>query len=301
MPAEKKVPLEDLMVAMDVVDTLRHRDMLVDRELDADVRRERLVEKLREIYASQGIEVTDKMLNEGVRALEEDRFIFTPAPDSFSTFLAKLYVTRGKWMKPLVTLLTLFFLLSTLYYMIFVRPQQIEKENLPRQIENVYRDLIERSADTQATTTANILHQEAGDALKGDNTVLAKEKLKGLKALLQQLKQSYRVQIVQGPNRRSGIWRVPPGKSNAKNYYLIVEAVDAEDKKITVAIRNEENDEIAYVKSWGIRVDEETFHRIAQDKADDGIIQERVVGVKNSGYLNPLYTISTTGATITKW
>jgi len=59
------------MLAMDVVDTLRHRQQLVDRELDAEARRERLVEKLREIYASQGLNVTDEMLEEGVRALEE--------------------------------------------------------------------------------------------------------------------------------------------------------------------------------------------------------------------------------------
>jgi len=37
-----KAPLEDLMAAMDVVDTLRHDQSLAERELDGDGRRERL-------------------------------------------------------------------------------------------------------------------------------------------------------------------------------------------------------------------------------------------------------------------
>ena len=44
MPQNKRVPLEDLMVAMDVVDTLRHRDIMLDRELDSSQRKEKLIE-----------------------------------------------------------------------------------------------------------------------------------------------------------------------------------------------------------------------------------------------------------------
>ena len=39
-------PLDDVMLAMDVVDTLRHRQDLVTRELDEATREEQLVEKL---------------------------------------------------------------------------------------------------------------------------------------------------------------------------------------------------------------------------------------------------------------
>jgi hypothetical protein len=50
-PADaSKAPLDDVMLAMDVVDTLRHRQDLVVRELDADTREKNLVDKLREIY-----------------------------------------------------------------------------------------------------------------------------------------------------------------------------------------------------------------------------------------------------------
>ena len=82
------VKLDDLMVAMDVVDTLRHRDELVKRELDTEGRRARLIKKLREIYTAQGINVTDHLLEEGVRSLEEDRFVYEPPRKTFMVRLA---------------------------------------------------------------------------------------------------------------------------------------------------------------------------------------------------------------------
>ncbi len=45
--------LDDLMLAMDVVDTLRHEERLVTRELNEAAREAELVERLRSIYASQ--------------------------------------------------------------------------------------------------------------------------------------------------------------------------------------------------------------------------------------------------------
>jgi heme exporter protein D len=44
-PAPAK--LDDLMMAMDVVDTLRHRDRLVERELNEEAREEQLISRLR--------------------------------------------------------------------------------------------------------------------------------------------------------------------------------------------------------------------------------------------------------------
>ena len=89
------------MVAMDVVDTLRHRDLIVDRELDSEGRRQRLIARLRDIYTAQGIEVSDAALSAGVNALEEDRFSYTPTTGGFSVKLARLYVSRRRWFKPL--------------------------------------------------------------------------------------------------------------------------------------------------------------------------------------------------------
>src|SRR5262245_24737659 len=95
-PAEKR-PLDDLMLAMDVVDTLRHRAALVERELGADTSDQQLIEKLRSIYASQGIDVPDHVLTEGVEALRENRFAYVPPKPGLTLTLARIYVDRGRW------------------------------------------------------------------------------------------------------------------------------------------------------------------------------------------------------------
>src|SRR5690242_1093048 len=84
--------LDDVLLAMDVVDTLRHRERLVDQELNAEAREEQLIARLKEIYGAQGIEVPDKILKDGVKALDEQRFVYKPPDNSFPVKLATLYV-----------------------------------------------------------------------------------------------------------------------------------------------------------------------------------------------------------------
>ena len=84
----KPQTLDDVMIAMDVVDTLRHREDLVRRELNEEGRESELIARLRQIYRDQGIEVPDHVLAEGVKALKESRFVYTPPPPSWKRTLA---------------------------------------------------------------------------------------------------------------------------------------------------------------------------------------------------------------------
>src|SRR5690606_35728076 len=93
----EKAPLDEVMLAMDVVDTLRHRQDLVERELAGEAREKQLLDRLRDIYHHQGIEVTDEVLRAGVKALAESRFTYTPPKPSLGTTLARAYVSRKKW------------------------------------------------------------------------------------------------------------------------------------------------------------------------------------------------------------
>ena len=90
--AAEKQPLDEIMLAMDVVDTLRHREHIVVRELHNEERDEKLLKRLREIYASQGMEVPDHVLTEGVAALREESFSYQPPPESLSVTLARIYI-----------------------------------------------------------------------------------------------------------------------------------------------------------------------------------------------------------------
>jgi len=96
---EHQKPMNEVMLAMDIVDTIRRNQSVVERELGAELQDEVLLNRLKDIYGSQGIEVSDAILREGIVALREDRFIYKPIPPSFKRFLAKVYIKRRKWNK----------------------------------------------------------------------------------------------------------------------------------------------------------------------------------------------------------
>src|SRR5210317_235125 len=105
-----KQPLDEIMLAMDVVDTLRRRQRLVEREFDSEGREQDLKQRLHKIYAAQGIEVPDHVLEEGVAALREERFVYKSPPKNFATRLAHLYVSRSRWGKWVISAFTVLLL-----------------------------------------------------------------------------------------------------------------------------------------------------------------------------------------------
>ncbi len=299
--AAQEAPLEDLMVAMDVVDTIRHRQLLVERELDAAGRRTRLVERLREIYAAQGIEVTDAALEAGVDALEQERFGYTPTPAGLSRTLARAYVRRRFWLKSFLITGALALLIG-LGWLYFVElPQSRFESALPGRIESLHSRILASSQSEAATTRANELMAQAERSLNAEAFEIADDIRGDLEALLRELEMAYEIRIVSRPNEYSGIWRVPDVNPDARNYYLIVEAVDANGSVLRRRVRNEEDGRDYDVTKWGIRVDEETFEAVAADKRDDGIIEDFILGTKAAGRLEPEYRVPTSGATIARW
>ncbi len=93
-PVPTPVPLDEVMLAMDIVDTLRHDRSTVERELDAETRDEVLIERIKSIYAGQGIAVTDDLIRNGVEGLKQDRFAYLPPKPSFALRLAQVYIER---------------------------------------------------------------------------------------------------------------------------------------------------------------------------------------------------------------
>lgn len=296
-----KAPLEDLMVAMDIVDTVRHRDLIVDRELDSEGRRQRLLARLRDIYAAQGIEVSDAALAAGVDALEEDRFSYTPTASGFSATLARLYVSRNRWLKPLVGVLALGLIVWVAWYFTVSLPEARMEEVLPAKIAATHERINAVSTSAAATQQANAFLARAKVALGGENHQEAENLHAQMQSLLRELETGYEIRIVSRPNEISGVWRVPDVNPDARNYYLIVEAVTPSGNVVPVRVRNEEDGRISQASKWGLRVSEETFEAVAADKRDDGIVQGDVVGAKQVGQLDPEYRVPTSGATITEW
>ncbi len=92
----KPQTLDEVMLAMDVVDTLRHQDDIVAREMDEGRREIELIERLRSIYKSQGIEVPDEVIRQGVSAIKENRWVYTPPAPGLGVTLAKIWIARGR-------------------------------------------------------------------------------------------------------------------------------------------------------------------------------------------------------------
>lgn len=294
-------PLEELMLAMDVVDTLRHSEGLVSRELNTEARRAALLERLRDIYQAQGITVSDAVLAQGVLALEEERFVYQRPARTPMVWLAELYCSRSRWGKPFLLALGLLTVLGIGYYLLSVRPVEMELAELPRNLENVFAQVVNVAKQDEAISQAQALLDSARAAIAAGDYALAQEQYGALRDLRRLLESTYQLTIVTDPRENSGIWRVPSVNSSARNYYLIVEAVKKGGDRTSVTVRNEEDGKEYRVKRWGLRVDEQTFEGVAADKQDDGIIQGNVIGRKQRGYLAPDYDIPTSGAVITEW
>ncbi|MGM0812801.1 MAG: DUF6384 family protein [Pseudomonadota bacterium] len=292
-----KPPLDDVMLAMDVVDTLRRKRRLVEKELDVAGRELDLKDRLRRIYTAQGIEVSDAVLEEGVQALKQDRFVYRPPPESLGVRLAQLYVTRGLWGKWVMGALALVAVGVIAWILLVVGP----RGDLPQTLQNAHADVVELARDAAVDQQADQLLASARNALRADDIRAARAALADLQQLRDQLAAAYRVQVVNRPGEPTGVWRVPDVNQTARNYYIIVEAVGPGDRPLEVLITSEETGRTEPVRQWGLRVDRSTFERIAADKSDDGIIQNDVLGRKRPGLLEPEYQVETSGAAITDW
>ncbi len=289
--------LDEVMLAMDVVDTLRHRQLLVERELGSEERDQALLARLRQVYTAQGIEVPDRVLQEGVVALREDRFAYRPPPPGFATFLARVYVRRARWGAVVLLLLALVAAVWGVQQATVVAP----REALARDLESLHARVLDVASVAEAQAEADVLLDAGRSALARSATAEARTALADLQALQATLEQRYELLIVTGRDSVSGVWRVPDANVAARNYYLIVDALDPAGRPVSVTVRDEETGRLERVTRFGLRVPQEEFERVAADKRADGIIQERLVGEKVRGELAPRYTIPTTGGAITRW
>lgn len=305
----EKAPLDEVMLAMDVVDTLRHRQDLVERELAGDAREKQLIEKLREIYHQQGIEVTDAVLAEGVKALDESRFTYTPPKPSFGVSLAKLYVGRKKW-GPAALAIALILVVGLGGYFFAYRPYQqaqvegarIElSEKLPAQMDALYQSIFEETKVQQAVTEAEQIRTRGKTAASEGNRTGAEQAIAALTGVRDQLRQEYQLKIVNREGQKTGFWTFPEINTAATNYYVVVEAIGTDGKPLTLPITNEENGQTEKVAIWGVRVPESTYRAVESDKKDDGIVERGTLAVKEFGYLEPSYVMPVMGGAVTRW
>ena len=303
-PLSEKFELSEVMIAMDVVDTLRHERSLVDRELQSEDREAELIAKLRKIYADQGLKVSDEVIAEGVKAMREDRFVYEPPTGGLQTMLARIYVQRGRWVKRLAILVLALIGIWAAYHFVVVQPAEHARNQLAdasRAIEVLHVEALKAAREPGAAEKIEAIYNDALSAVQAGDAEKIKSTRKALQSAYDMLNQEYVIQVVSRPGTPSGVWRYPDNSRTARNYYLVVEALSPSGQQLSLPITSEEDGSVRMVSAWGLRVDPQVFDRVKQDKQDDGIVNDKQVGKKLRGYLTPTYTISTTGAAITEW
>ncbi|MEK7264847.1 MAG: DUF6384 family protein [Pseudomonadota bacterium] len=300
--------LDDVMLAMDIVDTLRHRELVLEKELGGVERKDALVKRLKEIYSAQGIEVPDRTLEDGVKALEEQRFVYAPPKEGFAVSLAKFYIARDRWMKPLAFVAGLALFITAAYEFGFDNPREARAEkarleltvDLPKELAAARDAALALAANDSAKARLNASYQDGVAAAKSGDAAAARAAIGELAFLSGVLDEDLTIRVVSRPGDYSGVFRIPDDAPDARNYYLIVEAVDAKGRAKTLEISSEEDQKTARADKWGVRVPEDVFNAVSADKADDQIIQHSEIGVKPKGALTPEYEIDAGGA-ILEW
>ena len=302
-------PLDDLMMAMDVVDTLRHDDALVQRELGKDTSDAALIARLREIYASQGISVPDHILEQGVSGLKQDRFVYAPPAAGFSRTLALAYIRRGVIAKFTGIALALIIAAVVGWQTLVVAPREraaaaLTQEltsGIPADVARLVAAINKVATDPAAKTQAATLAGDADRALAAKDVTAARKAVADLAALETELNARYEVRIVSRPGTPTGVTRIPDVNQGTRNYYLVVEAIGPDGKALERTIVSEEDRKPKAVTIWAQRVPQSVFNRIRDDKAQDGIVQDAVLGTKVRGKLGIDWTMKVENGAITSW
>ena len=103
-------------------------------------------------------------------------------------------------------------------------------------------------------------------------------RLAGLQELQRNLAQEFQIRIVSRAGEQSGVWRVPQANPRARNFYLIVEALDRDGRPVEVPRHLGGGRHQRARHQMGPARPEAEFERVRQEKMRSGLIGDPVVG-----------------------
>ena len=226
-----------------------------------------------------------------------------------SARLLTLWTKRETHGKRLGVALAVLIAVSGGYYVLVSRPARLSAERahleitetLPKALRQAHADVMAVASDDAAKQKAATLLADGERAISSRDRAAMSKIGEDLSALRDELTREYTLTFVSRPGESSGVWRRPPRGSQARNYYLVVEPLAPDGRKLSIPVRNEETGAVEIVAKFGVRVPQATFEMVAQDKRDDGIIQNNRFGVKRRGMLAVDYQMPFDGGFITKW
>ena len=159
--------------------------------------------------------------------------------------------------------------------------------NLTSQTESLYGSIRAVVKEEEASQKGEALYKEARQVALSADVPRLSQIVSQLQNLNTILNQEYTLRIVNRSDMRSGIDRYYTDKSGKRvsGYYLIVEGIDARGNALQIDVRNEEDGQTKGVTMWGERIPQEVYEKVKEDKIDNGIINNDIVGNKKRGYL----------------
>ena len=153
-------------------------------------------------------------------------------------------------------------------------------ETLPKGLKQAHANVLAIAADPAAKQKADALLADGERAIRDGNRAAAAKAKGSWRPCADDLAQEYTLTIVSRPGESTAVWRRPPGKSTARNYYLIVEAVTPKGEKLEPAHpqrgdrRDGDRHQVRRARA-GSRL-----RGGAADKTDDGIVKSNILGIR---------------------
>jgi hypothetical protein len=264
--------------------------------------------RLRQIYESQGLDVSDAILDAGIRALKESRFTYTPPRPGLGVTLARMWVARGTVAKVVAVLAIVVVAVfgwqrwqsGTAERTAEAARVEIE-ETLPAALDRAAASTLAEARDSEATGAVETAVADAKAALARGDAAAARAGIAAVEALRGELVRTYDVRIVSRPGEPSGVFRIPEVNEAARNYYLIVEAVTPSGEAVPIQVTSQEDGKTATTSKFGVRVPEAVFDAVRRDKEADGIVDDAVIAEKPRGSLQPVWTVPVEPGRILEW
>lgn len=200
-----EMSMSDTIVAMDVVDTIRHDERMRDVELgDAD-RRKAEIQRLREAYSAQGLDVSEDVISKAFDKMDEKRFVHAPLRPGLSKMLAVAYVRRSRYGRNAAVVVAVSACLvgTSLAgrYFLVERPRMEAAKALREQIDNVLparlksaitlaRGYAAQSGNTDALTAVDASTTVVNAALARDDVASASKGIDVITAIAADLKRN---------------------------------------------------------------------------------------------------------------
>lgn len=159
-PAE----LQDALLTMDVVDQLRYRNAEMKALADSGHDKATLKQRLLELYRSQGIEVSDEILEAGIQAQREQRYLYA-APRGWKAWLARRWIDRGRLLKWALVSALVLLVLSMLVMMARSFGAFVHESNVQKNVQLLNGKVAAQQQDAAAARALLAGQEQALQAL----------------------------------------------------------------------------------------------------------------------------------------